>query len=74
MGDELGNASIIDIGKVQQLLLTLNAFVTYAAAIGNKLVSSTTVISDFSTMSDTFISLLAASHAVYLSYEAAQHT
>jgi subtilisin family serine protease len=74
MGDELGNASVIDIGKVQQLLLTLVAFVSYAVAIGHMLFDATGAIAKFPEMSNGFLSLLAASHAVYLSYKAAPHT
>jgi hypothetical protein len=74
MGDELGNASVIDIGKVQQILLTIVAFISYAVAIGDKLFDSTSTIDHFPAMSGDFISLLAASHAVYLSYKAVPHT
>ena len=74
MGDELGNASVIDIGKVQQLLLTVVAIVSYAVAIGDKLFESTAAIGALPAMSDGFMSLLAASHAIYLSYKAVPHT
>ena len=74
MGDELGNASVIDIGKVQQILLTLVAFISYAVAIGDKLFDSTAAIGNFPAMSGDFMSLLAASHAIYLSYKAVPHT
>jgi len=60
--------------KVQQLLLTVVAVVSYAAAIGSKLSDSAGVITDFPAMSEGFLSLLAASHAVYLSYKAVPHT
>jgi len=74
MGDELGNASVIDIGKVQQILLTLVAFVSYAVAIGDTLFAGSGPIKEFPSMDSGFMSLLAASHAIYLSYKAVPHT
>ena len=59
---------------MQQLLLTLVAFISYAVAIGDKLFDSTAAIGNFPAMSGDFMSLLAASHAVYLSYKAVPHT
>lgn len=72
LGDELGDAATPDIGKIQQLLFTLVAIVTYAAAIGVLLYGTrdTAPISSLPEMSAGFLSLLAASSATYLGYKA----
>jgi hypothetical protein len=74
-GDELGNAAAIDVGKVQQLLFTLVAVLSYGVAIAH-LFADTTVhgIAELPTMDGGFISLLAASSATYLAYKAVPHT
>jgi hypothetical protein len=75
LGDELGNATAIDIGKVQQLLFTLVAIVVYALAVEVLLAGSVgNAIPSLPEMSGGFVALLAASHATYLAYKAVPHT
>ena len=73
-GDEVGNATEIDVGKVQQLLLTAVAVVSYGMAIAKLLGATQGHIAELPPMSGGFLSLLAASSATYLAYKAVPHT
>ncbi|HTR84472.1 MAG TPA: hypothetical protein VMI56_08330 [Reyranella sp.] len=77
MGDESGNADVIDISKVQQLLLTAVAVAVYGGAIGKTLLladRTSSMISALPGMTSGFLLLIAASHATYLGYKAASHS
>jgi hypothetical protein len=68
-GDEVANAGIVDLSKVQQLLITLLLLGTYAGMM----IGAIAVRSSFDTLpalSQSFIGLLAISHAGYLTYKA----
>jgi hypothetical protein len=75
LGDEAGNYDSIDIGKVQLLLLTLVAIVTYAYVIVEKLLAAKGIpIDKLPDMSSGFLTLLGASHVTYLGYKAVSHS
>lgn len=76
LGDEAGNADAIDIGKVQQLLLSGAAWLAYAAAVGHLLwaTAAHAPVSALPAMPGSFLALIGASHATYLAYKAASHS
>ena len=74
-GEEVGNAGYPDLGKIQQVLITLLLLGIYAAYIYVELARSTTVVvSSLPTLDPSFVWLLGISHATYLAYKAAPHT
>jgi hypothetical protein len=74
-GDELGNAGSPDLGKIQQVLITvllLGCYAGYAfAALAN---AHTATITSLPLLDKSFVWLLGISHASYLAYKAAPHT
>lgn len=72
-GDEVGNADTVDLGKIQQLLVTLLLAGIY---IGNlaEMFSATSSIGEFPALSEKFVWLLAVSQGTYLGAAAAPHT
>jgi hypothetical protein len=73
-GDEVGNAGYPDLGKIQQVLITLVLLSIYAGYVFVLLASPVRAISSLPTIDKTFVWLLAISHAAYLGYKAAPHT
>lgn len=74
LGDDAGNADAIDISKMQQLLLSAVAFLTYGVALGRILFAAgTNTVSSFPDMPESFLALIGASHATYLTYKATSH-
>jgi hypothetical protein len=77
-GDDVGSAGTVDLSKVQQLLITLTLVGTYAAMLYGLFAygplanapdkSGETILPVFS---QSFVTLLAISHAGYLGYKAA---
>ncbi len=70
-GDEAANAGLIDVSKVQQLLITLLLLCIYIGAIIAALSRATGPLTTLPKISQTFIGLLALSHAGYLAYKIA---
>lgn len=73
-GDEVGNAGSPDLGKIQQLLITLLLLGSYATYIFMNFSSSAAPIHQLPTLDKSFVWLLGISHASYLAYKAAPHT
>jgi hypothetical protein len=73
-GEEVGNAGIADIGKIQQVLVTLLLLGIYTAYVFGQLSGSAEKIASLPQIDQSFIWLLAVSHASYLAYKAAPHT
>lgn len=73
-GEELGNAGIADIGKIQQVLVTLLLLGTYTAYAFGQFTGSAERIGSLPQIDQSFVWLLAVSHASYLGYKAAPHT
>ncbi len=74
-GEEVGNAGYPDLGKIQQVLITLLLLGLYAAYVYSELARPTTlVVSSLPKLDQSFVWLLGISHATYLAYKAAPHT
>jgi len=70
-GEETSNADVVDLTRLQNLFFTLILIGTYAANLGNKLVSDASTISEcridkFPELGASGVALLAISHAGYL--------
>jgi hypothetical protein len=73
-GDETGNAESPDLGKIQQLLITVLLLGCYAGYVFIKLSSREAPIHALPVLDKTFVWLLGLSHASYLAYKATPHT
>lgn len=73
-GDELSNAGAPDLGKVQQLLVTLVLVGVYAASIWSTLANTPVKeLTTLPTLGERFVWLMGISHASYLAYKVAPH-
>jgi len=72
-GDEAGNVTAVDLGKVQMFYFTLILIVSYTIAVFT-LVGRHGAISQLPVLSDGAIALLGLSHAGYLGAKAAPNT
>ena len=78
-GDEVGTASLVDVGKVQMFIFTLIIALAYASSIGEILVTAIkdgvgTEITMFPALDPSMVTLLGISHVGYLGFKAAPHT
>jgi hypothetical protein len=73
-GDEVGNAGSPDLGKIQQVLITLVLLGSYAAYVYLDFCSSAAPVHALPALDKSFVWLLGISHASYLAYKAAPHT
>jgi hypothetical protein len=73
-GEELGNAGTADLGKIQQLLISLLLLGSYAAYVYAQFSGSSERITDLPGLDKSFVWLLGISHASYLAYKAAPHS
>ncbi|MFL5296275.1 MAG: hypothetical protein ACJ798_07825 [Phenylobacterium sp.] len=73
-GDEIGNAGVPDLGKIQQLLITVLLLGCYVAYLFIDLSTSAAPIHTMPALDKSFVWLLGLSHASYLAYKAAPHT
>lgn len=65
-GEEIGNANVLDLTRLQNLLFTLIIVGSYAASLGASLNESHDLISQFPEIGAGSLALLAISHAGYL--------
>lgn len=72
-GDEVGNFAAPDLGKIQQLLVTLLLLLVYAVETFDAL-GGVKPVTGLPSLDPSFIWLLGVSHASYLAYKAAPHT
>ena len=72
-GDEVGNFAIPDLGKIQQLLVTILLLTVYGVSIWKAFAKHST-IGALPPLDQSFIWLMGVSHAGYLAYKAAPHT
>jgi len=72
-GEEIGNAALLDLGKIQMFFFTITLLLAYAFAVGS-LMTNTGVIRELPVLSQSQIALLGISHAGYLVNKAAPHT
>lgn len=74
-GEEVGNAAIADLGKVQMFYFTLLVALAYAAALGSLFGDPNLAeISAFPELDESLIALLGISHAGYLTHKAVPHS
>jgi hypothetical protein len=73
-GDEVGNAGSPDLGKIQQLLITVLLLGIYIGSVYLNLSTSAAPIHALPTLDQSFVWLMGLSHASYLAYKAAPHT
>ena len=73
-GDEVGNAGVADLGKIQQVLISLVLIGAYAVYVFQYFSTSLTIIPTLPVLDQSFVWLLGISHASYLAYKAAPHT
>lgn len=74
-GDDVATAGTIDLSKVQQLLVTVLLVTVYFAMLVNLFqTGSAADPTEMPTFNESFVSLLAVSHAGYLVYKAAPRT
>lgn len=73
-GDEVGNAASPDLGKIQQLLITVLLLGCYVGYVYIGLSTSAAPIHALPALDKSFVWLLGISHASYLAYKAAPHT
>lgn len=68
-GDEVANAGMVDLSKVQQLLITLLLLGLYSGMMISAIAARSS-LDALPALSQSFIGLLAISHAGYLTYKA----
>jgi hypothetical protein len=66
LGEEIGNGSDIDIGRIQMLMISLMAVVVYAWMIGGTLLKSVTYLKEMPPFNETLLGLILVSHVGYL--------
>ena len=72
-GDEVGNFATADLGKIQQLLVSLLLLGVYSNLTYNAFAGLAPTLS-LPKLDPTFVGLLAVSQGTYLAYKAAPHT
>lgn len=73
-GDEVGNAQSPDLGKIQQILITVVLLGCYTAYVFASFNDIRGQITQLPAIDESFVWLLGLSHASYLAYKAAPHT
>ncbi len=73
-GDEVGNAAAPDLGKIQQVIITLILLGAYTGYVFLNLAQAKGLIATLPQLDKSFVWLLGISHASYLAYKAAPHT
>lgn len=73
-GEEIGNVGTPDLGKIQQVLITLILLGAYAGYVFENFSLVSGVIGSLPQLDKSFVWLLGISHASYLAYKAAPHT
>lgn len=76
MGDQVGDCTTIDIGKVQMFFFTIILVLTYSVAIASIFLSPLNgkMIGSMPAFSEGMLFLIGISHAGYLSYKAQNNT
>jgi hypothetical protein len=73
MGDEVGNGSHLDIGKVQMFIFTWILLIAYGASLSS-VFHGQAVIHAFPDLDKSMVALLGISHAGYLANKAVPHS
>ena len=78
LGEETGNGTQVDIGKVQMFYFTIIVVLAYAMSIGSMFYTVMTTpnayVEKLPVLADGIIALLGISHASYIAYKAAPHS
>ena len=69
-GEEVGNADVLDLTRLQNFFFTLILIGSYAVCLGTKLVSASGTVSKFPEIGASSLALLGISHAGYLTSKA----
>ncbi len=72
-GDEVGNKSTLDLGKLQMFLFTLVLVVSYGYDLGTEFYTKA-IITEFPPLDLSTVALFGISHASYLANKAVPHT
>jgi hypothetical protein len=73
-GDEIGNASHLDLGKVQMFFFTLVLVFTYTVALAHAFSQASAPIAGLPAVDQGMVALLGISHAGFLTNSAAPHS
>jgi hypothetical protein len=75
-GEEASNRDVVDVSRLQQLVITILLIITYIGQIWLSLEKATIsgTLTDMPTIDSSFVTLLGASHAGYLFYKATPKT
>jgi hypothetical protein len=73
-GEEIGNASQIDLGKVQLFYFTIILVLIFTVTMGFIFASQTKIIGGFPDINDGTLTFLGISHAAYLTNKAVPHS
>lgn len=73
-GDETGNSTHLDLGKVQMFFFTVVLVVAYVFALAEKFPELLAAGASFPPLDDGMVALLGISHAGYLAHKAVPHT
>jgi hypothetical protein len=73
-GDETGNATSLDLGKVQMFFFTIVAVLAYAFVLNDGFSDLLGPAAEFPALDEGMIALLGISHAGYLSNKAVPHS
>ncbi len=66
LGEEVGNADTIDIGRIQMLMISVMAVIMYGWSIGYSLLTGTPHIDGMPAFNQTLLGLILISHTGYL--------
>jgi len=72
--EEIGNATHLDLGKIQMFYFTILIVFAYAVAVGSLLAHASGKITDFPALGDGEVALLGISHAAYLTNKTVSRT
>jgi hypothetical protein len=73
-GEELGNATYLDLGKLQMFLMTLVVLTAYALALAVVFSDSADRVTTLPSLHEGLVTLLGVSHAGFLTHEAVPHS
>ncbi len=72
-GEELSNAGVLDLAKVQMFFFTLVLVLAYAAMLGSLFANNAAPITNLPDLDQSMVALLGISHAGYLANKAIPH-
>jgi hypothetical protein len=70
LGEEVANRYVVDISRLQKLVITILLLVSYSSLLWRAFAPRTTAFEEMPPAGDTFVWLLGISHASYLAFKA----